>query len=445
MSSQGIDTAIQKFLTTLVDNIEEKIKSTGYAVPRSEIIGYLLEFFVVDGNLTEDRLNQMVGDVSQITQDLIAAKDIQWPEAPWYGRQIEYPLEVSDSSTLDQATSSQYMRFYQYVHGVFMIPSAYVLILVILSFSLAIIRSDPNSFKISVGIDMNPLYLFYYYAIFSLIFYPITVRISNNSQLRSGIEDMESWLTNMKKLAYFQSFSYGMFSFMMFIGSFAVVRIGTESAVLEETPANGIPLITTLFYIVFASFIYYHGIKRLWTHASGGSLRQTLGRPKYRIVGFGISISSFMKNVIIILVASGTILFINGFSAIRNNENVSLNGLSSLFLILTAIYAIIDFSTLLYFRLSTPTGYTYVLRKNLVRNNVIQIVNVIIFTIAYIAFSIEFINHSNEGPTTILGFLISLDFIKVIIPLILYLGLLQVAILFTDKHKEDDYYGISIT
>ena len=58
MSSQGTDTAIQNFLTKLVDNIEDRIKSTGYAVPRSEIIGYLLEFFVVDGNLTEERLHK---------------------------------------------------------------------------------------------------------------------------------------------------------------------------------------------------------------------------------------------------------------------------------------------------------------------------------------------------------------------------------------------------
>lgn len=444
MSSQGTDTAIQNFLTKLVDNIEERIKSTGYAVPRSEIIGYLLEFFVVDGNLTEERLHKMLGNVSQITQDLIAVKDIQWPEAPWYGMQIKYPLEIQDTSTLDQATSSQYMKIYQYVHGIFMIPSAYVLILVVLSFSLAIIRSDPNSFKISVGVDMNPLYLFYYYAIFSLIFYPITVKFSNNSGLRSGIEDMEAWLTNMKKLAYFQSFSYGMFSFMMFIGSFAVVRVGTGSAIIEETPANGIPLMTTLFYILFASFIYYQGIKNLWTHASGGSLRQSLGRPKYRIVGLGISISSFIKNMIIVFVASGTILFINGFSALRNNENVSLNGLNSLFLILTAIYVIIDFSTLLYFRLSTSTGYTQVMRKNLVRNNIIQVVNVFIFAIAYTMFSIEFINQSSKGPITVLSFLLSFDFIKVIIPVILYLGLLQIAFLFTDKHRENEFYGISI-
>ncbi|MFV2016616.1 MAG: hypothetical protein ACC656_14395, partial [Candidatus Heimdallarchaeota archaeon] len=184
MSNQGTDTVIPNFLNKLVDDIEKKILSTGYNVPRSEIIGYLLEFFVVDANLTENKLHQMVGSVPQIAQEIISSKDTQWPQSPWYGREIKYPLEINDISTLDQAASSQFMRIYQYVKIAFMIPSVYVLILVILSFSLAIIRSDVNSFKVSVGIDMNPLFLFYYYAIFSLIFYPTTVRLSNNKQLR---------------------------------------------------------------------------------------------------------------------------------------------------------------------------------------------------------------------------------------------------------------------
>lgn len=442
MSSQGTDVAIQNFLTKLIDAVEEKINSTGYAVPRSEIIGYLLEFFVVDGNLNEDNLNDMIGDISQISQDLIASKDIQWPEAPWYGKEIKYPLEISEKSTLDQATSSQFMRSYQYLHGIFMLPSAYVLILVILSFGLAIIRSDPDSFKISVGVDTNPLYLFFYYAIFSLIFYPTTARLSNNTQLRGGVEDMEAWLANMKRLAYFQSFSYGMFSFMMFIGSFAVVKIGTETITQDETPANGIPLMTTLFYILFATFIYYHGIKRLWSHASGGSLKPSLGRPKYRILAFGISLSNFIKNTIILLVASGSILFLNGISAIRENEIVTLGGVTTLFLIFTAIYAIIDFSFLLYFKLNNPTRYTQLLRKNLVRNNSIQAINTAIFMIVYIFFSIELINQS-PGGGTLSAFLLSLDFGIVFVPLVLYLGLLQVVILFTGEHREDDLYGIA--
>ncbi|MCE7735415.1 MAG: hypothetical protein GPJ54_11090 [Candidatus Heimdallarchaeota archaeon] len=170
----------------------------------------------------------------------------------------------------DQARSYKFERLFPYSQGLLMIPSVYVLILVIWSFNLILIRSDPSYFEISAGI--SPLYLFFYYAVYSLIVYPATARVSNNKLLRNGVDHTQIWLTRRRRLAFFHTFSYGMFSLFMLIGSFAVVRIGTSQQTLNEKPANGIELSTTLFYILVSTFVYYFGIRRLWTHVNGRDL-----------------------------------------------------------------------------------------------------------------------------------------------------------------------------
>ncbi len=281
MSFSKTDTSTQQKLSFLTDRIESSIQSKGYEIPRSEIIGYLLEFFIIDAKLDETRLNDLVGSVENITTELVAMKDIQWPQAPWYGKEIKYPLEATDYKIIDQARSSQFMNFYTYLQMALMLPSIYVLIMVVLSFSLALIRGDPESFTKSIGISTNNLYIFYYFGIYSIIIYPLTAKISNDKQLRAGVDDMEAWVHKMKRLSYFQTFSYGSFCLMMFIGSFAEVQISDTAMVHETSPANEIALTTTLFHILFTTFFYYQGISRLHNSASGRILREHLSMGEF--------------------------------------------------------------------------------------------------------------------------------------------------------------------
>jgi hypothetical protein len=432
-----VDTSIQSFLNKLVDDIEKNILETGYAVPRTEIMGYLLEFFVVDANLTEERLKLLIGDVPDITQDIISRKDVEWPQAPWYGRQIEYPFEMDDVSDLNQATSSQFMRAFQYIHGILLLPSVYVLILVLMSFSLALIRQDPNSFEISVGISLNPLNLFYYYAIHSIIIFPLTARLSNNKQLRSGVDDMEEWVTNIKKFAYFQTFSYGMFSFMMFMGSFAVVKIGTPQATLTEKPANGIPLITTLYYILFASFVYYHGIRRLWTGASGGSLKDVGGKPKSSIISSILGLTYIIQNVVIILNAYLTIELLDAYSEVTGREDaIHVLNRSIIYTVLTiiGIYGIINSTIIFYLRRVEISNYSISLRKSTIQNNYVQTVNWGLFVSVYIILRYKLISLSPNKD--ILDLLISGEFVLVLFSITLFIGMIKAILVLTDQHSE---------
>ncbi|OLS23455.1 MAG: hypothetical protein HeimC2_26590 [Candidatus Heimdallarchaeota archaeon LC_2] len=436
---------MQLNLSFLADKIESKILSIGYEIPKSEIIGYLLEFFILDDKLDETKLTSVVGSVEKITTEIIALKDIQWPQAPWYGKEIKYPLEAIAYKTINQATSSQFMNFYRYLQMVLMLPSIFILIMVVLSFSLALIRGDTNSFTISIGISVNSLFIFYYYGAHSIINYPITARISNNKQLRVGVDDMEAWLYNMQRLSHFQTFSFISFSLLMFMGSFTEVVISDALTIYESHPANGIPLAKTLLYILFTSFVYFQGLSKLNNKASGRILKMHLSKPSRRGIALGLSIITFSKSIITLTLANTSILFFDLVNSSNEGTSIETSGVETFFTILILIYFSLEVIILGYLKYSNPTPFTRLLRKNSFRNNVVQLINWIIFGIMYTYLSIRLltqeINESTEINISnpIQEYLTTPNFIRIFILTLLHVAIMLIGSRSAIWHKGDDF------
>ncbi|MHA2249170.1 MAG: hypothetical protein ACXAD7_02355 [Candidatus Kariarchaeaceae archaeon] len=414
MTYTRIDHSIQAELGKYVKLVEIELLKRELEVPKSSIIGYLLEYLTTQLKGSQNlSLEAALGPTDKIVDIMIRRNNITWPTNPWHEGQIKIHTQM----TIKATTSSTITRSILYLHLISLIPSIFLGLMSLLVFSLAILYDVTDGFRV-LGFHE----ILFCYALFSIVMYPITTSISNNNQLRQGIADIEGWINQIKNASKMHFFSFCLFSIYLQIGS--ILQDETSSLDSDNTSINGYNWAEILIFIIVSTFIFILGLRRFWINANKPSKLSSISEnPRFaqislwglRLILILCGIAVIMSiNVGIIVLSSPTDYIIIGY-------NLPLFvGLGSLFTI--DLYSIITVKYLHACSVEFQTSW----KKSLLRYN--RLIALLLIAYACLPFLYMLLSSQNSSQVLVNGLEFSNTTIELLLIVFIIILGLQISI-----------------
>ena len=369
MSVPRSNPQIREDLLKIVEQVELRFADKGFTISKAEILGYLLEVIVVRNKMDYSELIKNYGSADSIAAELASNNDIVWPVDPWYGNQISFQKHQS----VDQTKSSNFMRSVITAHNISLIASIYILTQILVAIALALIRGDPASFEIVIDLTPYNIGVFFWYPIFSIFAYSHISRISHDTELRAGVDDMELWLSKIKKTSYFHTIVLFAFYGFYILGSISVVSvIGRDS--IQYKPANGVTNRLAMQMIIVSLYFYLIGLKKLFYGSCGGEYWH-VEPPHRKWMKYSFNILLYTKQ----LIALGEILLFiyitKYYDILKQYEINVLLGVNETYIIVSLLYFFIIIVILGIIWFSPPTDQTKYWLRSSFQTDLIYIVS----------------------------------------------------------------------
>ena len=360
MSVPQSNPQIREDLLKIVEQVELRFADKGFTISKAEILGYLLEVVIIRNKMDYSELIKNYGSADTIASELASKNDIIWPVDPWYGSQISFQKHQS----VDQTKSSNFMKSVITAHNISLIASIYILTRVLLSIALALIRGDPASFEIVIDFTPYNIGVFFWYPLFSILAYSHISRISHNTELRAGVDDMELWLNKIKKTSYFHTIVLFAFYGFYFLGSISVLTISGRDTI-QYRPANGVTYRLVLQMIIISLYFYLIGLKKLFYGSCGGEYWH-IEPYRRRSVKYLFNTLLYTKQVIVL---SELLLFIyitKYYDTLKQYQINVLLGVDETYIIIALFYFFVIIALLSIIWFSPPTNQAkYWLRSSI--------------------------------------------------------------------------------